>query len=172
MLSTGDDFRPADQFQRFRVGFSIRGNIVHKCRPAGRDIGVHEYHDAMPLGGFTTRNTLYEYRVGARKQVLGKVHGIVIVHRELLVIHRFKGGIASRPDQFNAHLLPLCSLVSRHLNTTESVRPGFGVSPTRGAWPRSTELPSNNMRWSIGAGFIQCSSFICPLCPNALSALP
>jgi hypothetical protein len=55
---------------------------------------------------------------------------------------------------------------SAYLKTIVSTRSGIsGKAPTRGDCPRNTELPSNRVRWSMGAGASQCDSSIWPLCP-------
>jgi hypothetical protein len=47
--------------------------------------------------------------------------------------------------------------------SSSAFRPGSSI---RGVWPpRSTELPSYSVRWSIGEGASQCASFISVLRP-------
>ena len=157
------------------VHLGIFGYVVDQRRPARRDIGIHEDHDAMALVRLAAHDRLHEYRIVAPEQMLGEMHRVLVTNRKFLGVDRFHG-FSGRFDQFDAHR-SLCFLWFRsaaisYLNTTESARSAIACSPTRGVCPRSTELPSNSMRWSIGAGLSQCSSFIWPLWPNALSALP
>jgi len=170
LLATCHHFGTADQFKRIGVNLGIRGYVVDQGRPACRDVGIHEHREAMALGGFTAHHRLQKYRIVAGEHMLGEMHRVVIADREFLVVDR--PGIGRCLDQFDAHVFsrpPVCC----YLKTVSLLCSGTAAgSPTRGAWPRKTELPSNNMRWSIGSGSSQCSSFIWPLWPNALSALP
>ena len=75
LLAAGRHFGTADQFQRIRVHLGIRGDVVHQRRPACRDVGIHEHHEAMTLARLAARQRLHEYRIVAANRCSGNAPG-------------------------------------------------------------------------------------------------
>ncbi len=169
VFAAGHHFRMRHHFHGLGVHAGIAGDVVGQRRKRGRDVGIDEGHETVTPPRLAPHQGVTEHRVVVCEQVLGEVHGILVVDRERLQVDggAFLGALRQGGD-LGAHVgrAPV-RVVTRaaYLKTTASAGCGTsGSASTRGTWPRSTVLPSNSVRWSTGSGASQCDSSIWPLC--------
>ena len=147
----------------------VAGNVVGERGKRGGDVGIDEGDEAVAARRLPSGERFLEHRVVVREQMLGEAHRILVVHRERLQVDggtlvaalRQDGDLGTHDSDFLGS-----TDVRNYLNTSDSAPSVLcGPAPTSGAWPRSTELPSNSVRWSTLSGSSQCDSSIWPLWP-------